>query len=354
MIHSSMCRFAVRAITAMALAVFGTAGAKEFQVVGTPGDQNNWTAYESRFWRDTLPAISAGRLTASARPLNELGLTGGEVMRMLKLGTYDAVHGLISYAAAESPVLEGIDLAGVAQDFDTYRRVVGAYKPIVSRELREKYNARLLALYTFPSQQLWCNLGESPAQPVSLKSLKDKKIRTFSTSTSDLVEGLGAKSVTVAFREMVPALKRGVADCGIAGTVQAYNVKWWRVATHNIRVRVGYSAAFMAMNMDAWQALDADAQLAIEQEAAAFEEVLWQANEKADQMGMACNASGPCESGDPGGMLGVEPSESDRTMLKDVLRDVVLARWAERCGEACATDWNNSVGKIIDLTASEK
>jgi TRAP-type C4-dicarboxylate transport system substrate-binding protein len=355
MIHLNMCRFAGLMASAMATTVFATAvSAKEFQVVGTPGDQRNWTEHESRFWRDTLPAISEGRLTASARPLNELGLSGSEAMRMLKLGTYDAIHGLVSYAASESPVLEGIDLAGVAQDFDTYRRVVSAYRPIVSRELREKYNARLLALYTFPSQQLWCNLGKSRAGPVSLKTLADKKIRTFSTSTSDLVEGLGAKSVTVAFREMVPALKRGVADCGVAGTVQAYDVKWWRVATHNFQIRVGYATAFMAMNMDAWQALDPAERQAIEAEAIAVEDALWQANQQADQVGMDCNTSGPCASGDAGGMTGVKPSESDQQALKKIVQDVVLSRWAKRCGDACATDWNNSVGKIVEMTAADK
>ena len=58
----------------------------------------------------------------------------------------------------------------------------------------------------------------------------------------DFIEGLGASAVTIAFAEVVPALQKGVADCGITGTTPAYNAKWWQVANTNIRVRFGYAA----------------------------------------------------------------------------------------------------------------
>ena len=202
-----------------------------------------------------MPDASGGKLTANAKPYTELGLSGYEVMRMLKLGVYDAVHGLTSYTSQDSPALEGIDLAGIVQDFDTYREAMIAYRPILERELAEKYNAKLLALYTFPSQQLWCNLGDKSVTSISLKDLGGKKIRTYSTTLGDFIEGLGASAVTIAFAEVVPALQKGVADCGITGTTPAYNAKWWQVVTHNIRIRLGYAATFLAMNMKTWESL---------------------------------------------------------------------------------------------------
>ena len=50
-------------------------------------------------------------------------------------------------------------------------------------------------------------------------------------------KGSNASAVTIAFAEVVPALQKGVADCGITGTMPAYNAKWWQVVTHNIRIR---------------------------------------------------------------------------------------------------------------------
>ncbi|MEM7685544.1 MAG: transporter, partial [Pseudomonadota bacterium] len=131
---------------------------KEFAVVGTWGNLFNWREHESRLWGDVLPSASDGKLTANAKPYTELGLSGYEVVKLLKLGTYDAVHALTTYTSQDSPALEGIDLAGVFQDFGTYRKALNAYKPIIQRELRDKYNAELVMLYTFPSQQLFCKL----------------------------------------------------------------------------------------------------------------------------------------------------------------------------------------------------
>ena len=349
-------KFIVKAACVAVLAlVFSSTSAqvdeREFQVVGTWGNLQNFKDHESRLWNKVLPEASGGKLTANAKPYTELGLSGFEVMRLLKLGTYDAVHGLTSYTSQDSPALEGIDLAGVVQDFATYRKAMEAYRDIIARELMDKYNAKLLSLYTFPSQQLWCNLGDKNNTDVHLKDLSGKKIRTYSTTLGDFIEGLGASAVTIAFAEVVPALQKGVADCGITGTTPAYNAKWWQVVTHNIRVRLGYAATFLAMNNDTWQSLSADTQKLIETEVAKVEDEIWAATTKLDQAGMDCNAAGPCPYGEPGGMTPVEPNAEDQAQLEGIVQDFVVKRWAERCGKECAKEWNDTVGKVVNMQA---
>ncbi len=88
------------------------------------------------------------------KPYSELGVSGFEVMRLLSLGTYDAVHALTSYTSKDSPALEGLDLGSVIQDLDTYKKAAEAYEPVLRRELSDKYNAELIMLYTFPSVAL--------------------------------------------------------------------------------------------------------------------------------------------------------------------------------------------------------
>jgi len=324
-----------------------------FEVVGTWGFLENWKQYESDFWNNRLPKASGGKLTANAKPYTELGIKGYEVMSGLKKGAYDAVHALTSYSAKASPALEGIDLAGVIQDFATYRKAINVYRPILEREIAEKYNAKLINVYTFPSQQLWCNLKDKSIKNISLKDLAGKKIRTYSRTLGDFIEGLDASAVTIAFAEVVPALQKGVADCGITGTMPAYNAKWWQVVTHNIRVRVGYAATFTAINMDTWNDLNMDTQNLIMSEAKKLEDDIWAFESSLDQKGMDCNASGPCDKGEPGGMIPITPSAADQAMLKDIAQNVVLKRWAKRCGKACADEWNATIGKIVGMTASE-
>ena len=346
---STACAVALLAGTAPANAI----DKKQFDVVGTWGFLENWKQFEKKFWTEQLPKASGGKLTSNAKPYTELGLKGYEVMAGLRKGAYDAVHALTSYAAKASPALEGIDLAGIIQDYGTYRKAVNAYRPILEREVAEKYNGKLINIYTFPSQQLWCNLGDRNIKAVSLKDLAGKKIRTYSRTLGDFIEGLNATAVTIAFAEVVPALQKGVADCGITGTMPAYNAKWWQVVTHNIRVRVGYAATFTAINMDTWNSLSSDTQKLIMSEAKKLEDEIWEFESSLDQAGMDCNAAGPCDKGKPGGMVPITPSAADQAMLKDISKNVVLKRWAKRCGKKCVADWNNTIGKVIGMTASE-
>ena len=328
---------------------------REFKVVGTWGFLDHWKEREGPFWKERLPKLSGGRLTANAKSQTEVGLSGFEIMKLLRLGVYDAVHGVTTYVAQDSPAIEGADLAGTIQNIDTYRKALESYEPIIAREFEEKYKAKLLMLYAWPSQQLWCNLGDKSITSLSLDQLKGKKIRTYSTTLGDFIEGVGGSAVTIAFAEVVPALQKGVADCGLTGTLPAYNAKWWQVVTHNIRIRLGYASSFLAMNLKTWNGLSKEAQKIIEDELKVLTEEMWVATRANDQRGMDCNANGPCDLGDPGGMVPIEPSDADKAKLADIVQNVVVKRWAKRCGtQKCVDEWNDTVGKFANMKASLK
>ena len=74
---------------------------------------------------------------------------------------------------------------------------------------------------------------------------------------------------------------------------------------------------------------------------------------KNDQRGMDCNASGPCDLGEPGGMVPVEVSAEDQEKLKTIVSDFVVKRWAKRCGtQKCVDEWNATIGKLSGIEAS--
>ena len=351
----SVAALAVAGAIALGLAVAPASAEmkkREFTVVGTWGFLDHWKEREGPFWKERLPKLSGGKLTANAKSQTELGMSGFEVMRLLKLGVYDAVHGVTTYVAQDSPAIEGADLAGVIQDLPTYRKANEAYRGILAREFEEKYNAKLLMIYAWPSQQLFCNLGDKSIKTYGLDKLKGKKIRTYSTTLGDFIEGVGGSAVTIAFAEVVPALQKGVADCGLTGTLPAYNAKWYQVVTHNIRIRLGYASSFLAMNLKLWNSLDAETKALFKKELAVLEEEMWVATAINDERGMNCNAAGPCDK-EVGGMIPIEPTAADKAILKDVVENFVLKRWAKRCGtQKCIDEWNATIGKISGMKAS--
>ena len=316
------------------------------KAVGTWGSLTNYQKHEGPFWNERIAAASGGSIIGEIKPQTELGLKGFEIMRLVKNGVFDFAFGLPGYVAAENAIFEGGDLSSVTQDIDTQRKVAKAYFPTLEKSFAEIYNAKLLTLYPFPSQTLWCN-GEVNG----IADLAGKKIRVYATTLGDFVEGAGGTSVTVPFAEVIPALEKGVVDCGITGTMSAYKAKWHQVATHAYTLRVGWGLAFGAMNMDKWNAMSADQQKVLTDEIAKLTDEMWAETATEDEVAISCITGGKCDIGEPGAMVLVEPSAEDLALRDKIANEVVLARWAERCGADCAANWNATVGSILGLEA---
>ncbi len=316
------------------------------RAVGTWGNLTNYTKHEGPFWNERISAASDGQIIGEIKPQTELGLKGFEIMRLVKNGVFDFAFGLPGYVAAENAIFEGADLASLTQDIDTERQVADAYFPTLEKSFEDIYNAKLLMLYPFPSQTLWCN-GEVNG----IADLEGKKIRVYSTTLGDFVEGVGGTSVTVSFAEVIPALEKGVVDCAITGTMSAYKANWQQVATHAYTLRVGWGLAFGAMNLDKWNRMTAEQQALLTSEIDALTDRMWAETATEDDVAISCITGGACEIGEKGAMTLVEPSAEDLALRDKIATDVILARWAERCGADCAANWNETVGPILGLTA---
>ena len=315
--------------------------------VGTWSSLTNFQKHEEPFFNRRLNEASNGQIVGKIQSQSALGLKGFEIMRLVKNGVFDFAFGLPAYVAAENPIFEGADLSSLTQDIQTQRKVSDAYFPTLEKAFAEIYDAKLLMLYPFPSQTLWCN-GEIKG----IDDLDGKKIRVFSTTLGDFVEGVGGTSVTVPFAEVIPALEKGVVDCGITGTMSAYSAKWHQVATHAYTLRVGWGLSFGAMNMDKWNSLSPSQQALIKTEIATLTDAMWAETATEDEIAIACITGGKCSVGEKGKMVLVEPSAQDLKARDTIATNVVLPRWAERCGEECAANWNKTVGKILGFQAT--
>lgn len=349
---------ACAAIGLGASAIFGApalAQSKEFAVVGTWGQLDHWKERESKFWNETLPEVSGGELTANAKPLTELGLEGTTVMREVRSGAFDFAHGVFLYISADSPVIEGADLAGVTPDLETFREVMEAYKPVMQDEFERLYNSRILMLYPWPQTHLICAMPEDPPSEVTLDTFKGLKVRSFGSSASDFItETLNAVPVPVAFGEVLPSLQKGALDCGATGVLSAYSAKWYQGANVDVQYSLGYTASFLAVNNDVWVSLTDEQRSLLEEEIGKLEEEMWSSAAQDDTDGMNCLADGPCPKGETGGMRAVSLTDEAEKELRASLEDGVLKNWAQRCearSEGCAEAWNDTIGEIVGLTA---
>ncbi|HWV83244.1 MAG TPA: TRAP transporter substrate-binding protein [Hyphomicrobiaceae bacterium] len=321
---------------------------REFKVLGTWSNLSTFQKIEQPFWTEDLPKASNGRISGQIKSQSELGLKGQELMRMLRLGVFEFAHALPIYIA-EDAVVEGVDIAGVAKDFATARKVTEVYAAQMDEVMSKKYGAKLLNYYPFPAQVIYCN-----APIKSVADLKGKKVRVQGTSQGDIVEALGGIAVTIAFAEVVPALQRGTVECGITGTMPGFKAGWHEVVTHVINMPVGFTVSFTAVSLAVWNKLDDKTKAFLTAEAKKMEDKGWKISEGENSAGLACTTGkGTCpESGKPGKLVLVEPTKEDIALREKAMQDVVLKRWAKRCGAECVAKWNETVGKLVGLTAS--
>jgi len=248
----------------------------------------------------------------------------------------------------ESAIFEGSDLSSLVQSIAEQKQVANAYFPTMARAFAEKYNARLMLLYPFPSQMIWCD-----SLIREIDDLKGKRIRVFLTTLGDFVESVGAIPVSMPFHDVAGALENDLIDCVITSAMSAYTGKLYKVAPYGFTLRVGWGMAFGVMNMAKWQQLNEEQKALLQRELTVLNEKMWQETATEDATALACLGKGPCALGaENGNMQLIAPSTADLERRNRVAREVILPRWAERCGPECAANWNRTVGRVLKMRAT--
>lgn len=319
----------------------------QIKVIASSDQSNLHKNLERPFWTERLPKASGGAIKVEFSGLLSSGLKGPEIVRLMRSGAIDFAHGVFQSVGADDPTFEGMDLAGLATDVQTARRVADAYKPVIDRNFREKHGIKLLAMVPFTAQVFFCRTTIR-----GMEDLKGKKVRVFGRSLADLVTAVGGSTVTLPFGEVVPALQTGVADCAITGVASGNTAKWTDVTTHLYMLPVGWSMSFYAVNQKRWEGLDPKVRDFLDKQIAQLENEIWALTAEENQDAVNCNiGQDPCKYGYKAKMSLVQLAANDLPALNRIMRDTVVPSWAKRCGTACAKEWNGTVGKVVGISA---
>lgn len=319
------------------------------RVVGSISSLPQYKEYEVPFWTKQLSEKSNGAVTAEIKGFNEMGLKGPEVLRLMGQGVMEIGSTVVAYLAADDPANEMVDVAGLLPDVETARKVTDALRPVYEKLYREKFNVQLLGFGTYPAQVFYCN-GELKG----LADVKGKKVRVAGRSQSELVEALGGTPVTMAFGEVVPALQNKTVDCAITGTLSGNVAKWHEVTTHLLAIPVSWGQIAYAVNLKTWQGFKPEVRNFISTEVKQLEKDVWDAAGNFTQQGYECNGgTDKCTLGQKGKLTIVQPTEADRALLRKILNDTMLPKWAARCSAQCVADFNATAGKIVNVSVKK-
>jgi TRAP-type C4-dicarboxylate transport system substrate-binding protein len=320
-----------------------------FKVVGGSSLNIPYREGDLPMWTDVLPKESGGAITGDIVPYDQVGIDDKALLRLLSRGVMDIVTMGIGIIAGDSPVFEGCDLAGMSLSIEQARAACAAWRPAMDRLMQEKWKSKLLTIEPQVPQIFWCRT------PIGgLADLSGKKIRVANRTQSDFVEANNATAVNIPFAELVPALQRGVVDCIVTGSLSGNTLGLPEVSTHIFPMYLGWSINVHAINLDRWNSLSPEMQAFLEKEFSALEDRLWKLGAESVIDGENCNlGKDPCKLGKKANLTLVPVRADEMGLHKKIMETVVLRNWAQRCGAACTEEWNNTVGKALDLHAPE-
>jgi TRAP-type C4-dicarboxylate transport system substrate-binding protein len=317
------------------------------RIVGGLGTVPQYTRHEQPFWTQELPRLSGGRARADIVAFDEAGLSGSEMLRLIQTGAVPFGTALLPLVATQDPELAAPDLAGLSPDMAALRKHIAAFRPHLERRLRERWGIEALAVYVYPAQVTFCT------RPFAgLADLAGRRIRTSSTTQSDLVEALGATPVQTAFNDIVPKLRRGDIECAITGTMSGNVIGLHEVTSHVHTMAANWGLAVFGANASAWQALPAGLRGTLQAELRRLEQAIWADADRETGEGLACNRGAPeCVNGRRGRMVVVMQTPADMRRWHEIVVSTVLPRWVQRCGPPCAAVWNDTLGPVTGIQA---
>ncbi len=302
-----------------------------------------FTLVDIPFLRE-MPARTGGRVNVTLASHAERNLSGAEIVRLVRSGQAEIGAGTLSTLSGDVPILDGVDLSGLAPDMGRARRIAEAILPTANRDL-ERFGVRLVVLYPFQAQVAFCR------QPFrTLEDLRGRKIRTFGQSLVDLVTALGAQPVSVGFPEVYSALERGVVDCAISGTGSGGAARWPEVTTHISNLPLAWAVSGYMVNLAWWNRLDPAVRAHFEATFREMTDRLWELGEVGTRDGLDCNTGNRerCRLHPPAQrpMTEVQSAPEESARLRRTFETVVLPGWVRRCGARCGEVYNEVIAPI--------
>ena len=318
-----------------------------FNVVGNLGITTQHKDLEVPLWTKVLPQLTGGAISATIKPWNEMGLKGAEVFKLLRQGIYDVGATQLGFLAGENAINDATDLAGVSTTLETFWEVTTRFRPVLE-QYYEKQGLHVLALTSFQAQVLYCR-----TELKSLSDLKGRKVRTSGASQADFVEYFGGSGINMPFGDVQQALVNGVIDCAVTGTLGGYKAKWFEGAKFLYPLGINWASGMVAANLNVWKKLDPAVQKLITTEMAKYEKLVLEQNKRENDIGIACNTgTAPCGEGPAAKMTLATVAAGDNDLRRKALLEAVLPKWGKRCGAECVKSWNDTVGKVVNLTAT--
>ena len=105
---------------------------------------------------ETLAQKTGLPIEVEYKPVDTLGIKDTDQLRVMKAGLFEMASLRMSQNSRDEPTILGLDLVGLNPDYATGRKVADAFAPILDQRLQKQFGVKLLGIWPFGPQVLFC------------------------------------------------------------------------------------------------------------------------------------------------------------------------------------------------------
>lgn len=294
--------------------------------------------YKKWLWLEAeLPKRTDGRLALEITTIPELGLTGTEMLRVLKSGLIDVAEVLSAYVASDYPAMEAPELPGLVSSIAQSRKIYDVWTKGFVSQHEDRMGGAPIATFSYGTMPLFTRFPM-----VSLESLKGKKIRVFSPAQARYITALGGDPISMPISDVYSALQRGVMDGLITGFEWVEGMKMWEIAGHICDIHIAPLGCYIVASKKGWEKLPTDLQQVITEIGPELTDMGWAMGQENVDTGLALAREHK--------MTIQLPSQPEwRPTLKQISTENIVPWWAGRTDAEGREAFNTFIAPIVDI-----
>ncbi len=301
----------------------------------------NGAQYKKWLWlEEELPKRTNGRMALELTTIPELGLTGTEMLRVMKTGLIDVAEVLTGYVAGDFPTMEATDLPGLVSSAEQSRKIYDAWTEKLVTKREDLMGGRAIATFSYGTMPVFTKF-----QVNSLADFRGKKIRVFSPAQARYVTALGAEPISMPISDVYSALQRGLMDGLITGFEWVEGMKMWEIAAHVSDINIAPLGCYIVASRKGWSRLPADLQKVVTEIAPELTDRGWAMGQENVDNGLAAARKHNMTIKVPG------PTEWQSTLTK-ISQENIVPWWAQRAGKQGKEAFNNIIAPIVGFNVA--
>ncbi|OCX66256.1 C4-dicarboxylate ABC transporter substrate-binding protein [Thioclava sp. SK-1] len=238
--------------------------------------EGNFHTQNAMTFADAVKEATDGEVNITVHSGGALGIKGPEGMAAVRDGLVPIADILMSQQVGENPALGVETLPYLAPTLPDLALLHKFYRPKIE-EIAESMNQKLLYMVPWPGQAVY-----SPNQINTIEDLAGLTIRVVDANGDAFFKALGAAPLQMPWGEVIPSLAAGTIKGVTTSSSSGVDGAFWEFMDYMNSFNWQASSNIVTVNLDAWNALSAEDQAAIEATAHQLEGQFWKNSAEED------------------------------------------------------------------------